>query len=455
MTLLEAAALLRARKISSTELVEESLRRITALEPQLHAFITVTADAAVAAARNADEDLARGIDRGPLQGIPVAIKDVFLTRGVRTTAGSKLFVDYVPDHDAAVVERLARAGAVIIGKTNMHELAYGITSANPYFGAVRNPWNPGCLPGGSSGGSAVAVAAGMALAAIGTDTGGSIRIPASFCGITGLKPTYGRVSRYGVLPLDFAMDHIGPLAGSVRDCAAVLEVLAGRDSRDETSSARPVPDFMPAAGASLAGIRIGVPENFYFDRIAPGVEAAVRSAAQVAGECGATLVPVRVPDMADINTLGRVMLLAEASAIYGQHLHRTADFGADVLALLQQGTLIPATDYVNAQRLRRVKQAEFRAVWSTADVLLAPATPFTAPESGTSTVHLGGEDEDVRLAATRLVRGMNVLGLPSLSMPCGRDSHGLPIGLQLMAPEFEEARLLRVAAAVEEALAFR
>lgn len=452
MTLLEAAAALRARKVSSSELVFESLARIAAHDETLNTFITVLDDNARIEADQADDELARGIDRGPLHGIPVALKDVFSTKGIRTTAGSKIFADNVPRHNAAVVEKLAAAGAVLIGKTNMHELAYGITSSNPHYGPVRNPWNPDCIPGGSSGGSGAAVAARFVFAAMGSDTGGSIRIPASYCGCVGLKPTYGRVSRYGVLPLDFTLDHMGPLARSVRDAAALLNAIAGFDPRDESSSRAPVPDFVPPEEVSIAGIRIGLPENYYFEAVDEAVAQAVRRAAQLAGTLGASIVPVRVPDVPAINTIGRLILLAEAAAVMAPHIEERHKFGPDVLALLDQGRFIAAADYVNAQRLRRIVRQEFAAVWRQADCLFTPTTPTAAPRIGQTAIEIDGEVEDVRLASTRLVRAFNVLGLPAVSLPCGFDRRGLPLGLQIAGPPFKEATLLRIAAAVESAL---
>ena len=332
----------------------------------------------------------------------------------------------------------------------MHELAYGITSANPHFGAVRNPWNPEHSPGGSSGGSGAAVAAGMVYAAMGSDTGGSIRIPAAFCGTVGLKPTYGRVSRYGALPLAYSLDHMGPLARSVRDAAEMLNAIAGHDPRDETSSRHPVVDYVPDGGCSIRGLRIGFPENFYFERLDDDVESAVRGALARAASLGAEVQPIRVPDVAALNAVGRVILLAEASAILEPHLEHRQRFGPDVLALLDQGRLIPATDYVNAQRLRTAMRREFSKLWSEADCLITPTTPAVAPRIGEDTVRLGGRDEDVRLAATRLVRAINVLGLPALSMPCGLSKAGLPIGLQIIGPAFDEATILRVGAALED-----
>ena len=448
MTLLEAAAALRRRETSSVELTEGALDRIARLNPVTNAILTVMAESARAQALQADAELARGQGRGPLHGIPVALKDLFYTKGVRTTGGSKLFAQFVPDHDAAVVESLAGGGAVLVGKAGMHELAYGITSSNPHFGAIRNPWDRDRIPGGSSGGSAASVAAGMVFMAMGSDTGGSIRIPASFCGVVGLKPTFGRVSRYGAMPLGFSLDHMGPLTRSVRDAAAVLNIIAGYDRRDDTSSRRPVENYVPEAEPSLRGLRIGLPENFYFERLDPDVDQAVRGAFHTAESRGAQVVPLRVPDIAAINTVGRMILLAEASALMEPHLAQRDQFGADVLALLDQGRLLPATDYVNAQRLRRAMQREFAALWPRVDCLFTPTTPITAPRIGETSTTIGGETEDVRLASTRLVRAINVLGLPAVSIPCGSDRRGLPIGLQIVGKPFAEALILRVAQAL-------
>ncbi len=452
MTIVEAATRLRRRETTSLELTRECLARIESLQPKLNAFLTVTAEPALAQARRMDEELARGADRGPLHGIPVAVKDMFQTKGIRTTSGSALFADHVPDRDAAVVERLAGAGAVLLGKTSMHELAYGITSTNPHFGAVRNPWDPDRIPGGSSGGSGAAVASGQVFMAMGSDTGGSIRIPASFCGTVGLKPTTGRVSRYGLMPLNFTLDHLGPLARTVRDTALALNAIAGEDPRDESSSAVPVDDYLPGPDCSIAGLRVGCPENFFFDALDPEVEESVRRAVALAGELGAAVVPIRVPDVAAVNAIGRLILLAEAAAVMEPYLSDRSRFGADVLALLDQGRLIPATDYVQAQRLRRLAQREFASLWEKVDCLMMPATAMPAPKIGAMTVPLGGGEEDVRIAATRLVRSMNVLGLPALSLPCGMSRSGLPIGLQIAGPPFREKRILRVAAALEDAM---
>jgi aspartyl-tRNA(Asn)/glutamyl-tRNA(Gln) amidotransferase subunit A len=435
MTIAEAGRALRARKVSSVELAGQCLEQIAKLNPKLNAFITVTGDSALARARELDRELAQGTDRGPLHGIPIAHKDLMWTRGVRTTSGSKILADFVPDRDAAVVEKLNLAGAVMLGKAGLHELAYGITSDNPHFGAIRNPCNPEHSPGGSSGGSAVAVATGMAFVATGTDTGGSIRVPASFCGICGLKPTYGLVDRAGVQPLGLSLDHVGPLAQTVDDVRLALDAMSDAPSR------KPSP-------ASLREIRAGLPENFYFDTVAPGVKAAVDRAARRAEELGVRVTPVRVPDIDALNTAGLAILLSEAAAVHQANRHRRAEFGADVLALLDQGSLVPAADYINAQRVRKALLAEFHALFRSIDCLLTPTTPIAAPRIGQTEIVLDGTKFDTRILATRLVRGLNVLGFPALSIPCGRSPEGLPIGLQIVARPWEE----NLALALGEAL---
>jgi aspartyl-tRNA(Asn)/glutamyl-tRNA(Gln) amidotransferase subunit A len=449
VTIREAAQSLRKRRLSAVELTTAAISRIDRANPGLRAFITVTAGYAMERARIADAELSTGRDRGPLHGIPIAVKDLFATRGIRTTAGSRIFENLVPNFSATAVERLEQAGAVLLGKLNLHELAYGITSANPHFGAVSNPWSAEHIPGGSSGGSGAAVAANMVYAALGTDTGGSIRIPAAFCGTVGLKPTYGRVSRHGVLPLAYSLDHVGPLTRSVHDAALVLNAIAGWDERDHSSSRHPAVEYSSEEGVSIRGLRIGFAHDFFFERLDPDVESSVRGACARAESLGAVVKPVALPDMAAINAIGRVILLAEASAHLEQYLGERRRFGPDVLSLLEQGRLIPATDYINAQRLRRRAQEQFDLVWGEVDCLLTPTTPLAAPRSGVQTVRLGGMEEDVRLAATRLVRGFNVLGLPALSMPCGLSAQGVPIGLQIAGPAFQEALILRVGAALE------
>lgn len=453
-TILEAGKALRAREVSSRELTQTMLGRIERLNPQLNAFLTVTSERAMADAGRADAELAAGQDRGPLHGIPIALKDVYCTKGIRTTVGSRLFADHVPDVESAVGEKLAAAGAVLLGKTHMHELAYGVTSNNPHFGAVRNPWGLDRVPGGSSGGSGAAVAARMTYMAMGSDTGGSIRVPAAFCNTVGLKPTHGRVSRFGVMPLDFTLDHMGPLTLTVRDAAVCLQAMAGPDPRDQTSSGRAVDNYLPADRVNVKHLRIGVPANHYFDRLDPAVAAAVGAMIELAGKLCASVETVRVPDVDALNTVGRVILMAEASSAMERYFDRFDEIGADVRMLLEQGRLLSAVDYINAQRLRRQMRDEFLAVFEDVDLLLTPVTPTGAGRIGERTVSIQGVPEDFRLATTRLVRGINVLGIPALSLPCGFDADGMPVGLQIIGKPFAEAAVLAAGAALEDETGF-
>jgi aspartyl-tRNA(Asn)/glutamyl-tRNA(Gln) amidotransferase subunit A len=450
MTITDVGDALRRRKTSCVQLVEECLARIEEKNPDLNAFITVMANSARSRAAELDKELANGIDRGPLHGIPIAHKDLICVKGQRCTSGSKVFEDYVPDFDATVAVRLHEAGAVTLGKTGLHEIAYGITSANPHFGVIRNSHDRERIPGGSSGGSGVAVSTGMALMATGTDTGGSIRIPASFCGVAGLKPTYGRVSRFGVKPLGMSLDHIGPLAQTVRDAAIAYHAMAGYDNRDPSSSRRPVSGYVPPAPCSIAGLRIGIPMNYYLNAVDPEVREAFDRMARLSESLGARMVSVKAPDVEALNVVARTLLLVEASAVYEPYLADREKFGDDVLALLDQGRLVPATAYVNAQRLRRHFIQEWRLLFDAVDCLLTPTTPTAAPLIGQKQMELDGEVHDVRLATTRFMRGINVLGLPALSIPCGKTAGGLPMGLQIVGRAFEEDMVLRVGAALED-----
>ncbi len=421
MNIAEASALLRARKISSVELTREALRSIEQHNPNLNAFLTITADAALKQAQQCDDEIAQQIYRGPLHGIPIAHKDIFDTAGIRTTAGTKIFADRVPQKDAAVVARLAEAGAVMVGKTNLHELCYGITSNNPHYGAVRNPYDRERIPGGSSGGSAVAVATGCVFMATGTDTGGSIRIPAAMCGVVGLKPTYDKISREGVGPLGFTLDHVGPITRTAEDAAICYSVMSGElvDGDDSRT------------------LRLGAPKTFFFDRVDPEVSAAVRARGEFR--------QVAVPDVEAINAIGRLILFAETATVWRRYLDRREDFGSDVLAGIDSGLQVSATDYLDAQRLRRVLAREFSKVWDEVDVLITPATPTTAPKIGETLIEIDGVTEDVRLASTRLVRPFNVLGWPALVIPCGVSRAGLPIGMQLVAAAGKERDLFAAA----------
>jgi aspartyl-tRNA(Asn)/glutamyl-tRNA(Gln) amidotransferase subunit A len=447
MNIRELGQRLRRREISCVELIEQTFADIKKRDT-FNCLITMTEEQALADAHTLDRDFAEGRDRGPLHGIPIAHKDLFYTRGIRTTGGSLIYKDFIPDHDATVVERLHVAGAISIGKANLHEIAYGITSKNPHFGFVLNPRDPKRIPGGSSGGSAALVAAGFLPMALGTDTGGSIRIPASYCGITGLKPTYGRVSRYGVLPLAFSLDHVGPLGSCVEDCALTMNAIAGPDPRDRSCAQFPAPDFNLPAPANLNGLRVGIPANFFFDSLRDDVATAVHNAILVLERLGASLIETPIPDLAEVNIAARVIQLAETAAVYARHRDRTM-FGNDVWGLIEQGRMITAEEYINAQRLRTLFRREFDALWQKIDILAAPSTPITAPLLEETTVRIGAKEEDTRMASTRLARAINLIGEPALSLACGKDSSGLPIGMQLIGAPFTEPKLLQAAKMLE------
>jgi aspartyl-tRNA(Asn)/glutamyl-tRNA(Gln) amidotransferase subunit A len=437
MTIEEAGRQLRTRGISSVELTEQCLRTISRLNPVLNAFLTVTAELALRQAKAADEAFARGEDRGPLQGIPFAAKDIFDTAGVRTTYGSRIFAEHVPASDAELIRILGDSGAVLVGKVGLHEFAYGITSANPHFGAVRNPWDPERIPGGSSGGSGAAVAAGMALMALGTDTGGSIRIPSSFCGVCGLKPTFGRLSTAGCRPLSASLDHMGPMAASVEDLALSMAALDGR---------APAPERR-----SLAGLRFGVPENYFFDHAQPEVREGVLRMARVAADLGASVEEVRVTGAEELTEIAFRIILPEAADSVADLWDRRGEFGEDVRARFEQGRNQDPLLYLRAQQQRVAAAREFLRVFERCDVLLAPSTPTAAPRIGQTTLNEGGREVDLRVATTRPSRPINLLGIPSLALPCGF-AGGLPLGAQLLAAAGQDGRLLAAGRLLEKAL---
>lgn len=448
----ELGRLYRSGDLSPVEVVAETLRRIERRDPRLNAYLTVTGEHALAQARRAEAAIRSGRWLGPLHGVPYAAKDLLDTRGIRTTVGSKILAAHVPERDAAVIEKLSAAGAVLLGKTGLHEWAYGITSANPHFGPVRNPWATDRIPGGSSGGSAAALAAALCSFSLGSDTGGSIRIPAALCGVAGLKPTFGRISRYGAFPLGHTLDTLGPFALTVEDTALVYAALAGCDPRDPVSATAPPELPTLEREPRLDGVVVGVPTRFYCENLAPDVDSAFKSALRAFEDLGARLLEVDVPDVAAANSWHRLILLAEASSVHRRRLEeRREDFGDDVRALLDQGRMVLATDYLDAQRNRRLFCRSFDAVLARADVLAMPAVPVPTARIGELELDIAGRRENVRLATTRNIRALNLTGLPVVSVPCGFHSDGLPIGLQVVGRKFDEAQALRVGHAYERA----
>jgi aspartyl-tRNA(Asn)/glutamyl-tRNA(Gln) amidotransferase subunit A len=460
LSITEAANLIREKKLSPVELTEACLQRISSLDARLRAFITVTSQEALATAQQAASAVAGGDYKGPLHGIPLALKDLFDTAGVRTTAGSRIMADRVPQEDADATARLKAAGAVILGKLNMHEFAYGATGVNPHYGAARNPWDPAHISGGSSSGSGVAVAAEMALGALGTDTGGSVRIPSSLCGITGLKPTYGRVSRRRVIPLSWALDHVGPMARNAADAAIILSAIAGHDTGDETSSEEPVPDYAKLLERrDIKGLRIGVPREYFFDNVDAEVAAAVRVAISTLEELGAQVSDVSLPHITEVPAAVNTIMVTEALAYHRRWLmERPQDYGDDVRQRLEMGLLYPAVSYIQAQRLRSLIVEEWRErVFDQVDLLAVPTTPVPAPS-------LEDADLQATLTLVRFTNPFNLVGVPAVSVPCGFTTGdpstslpgragrtGLPIGLQLVGRWFEEGTVLRAAHAYQQA----
>ena len=445
----ELAPRLASREISPVEVTDAILARIERHDPALNAFITVTADEARHAARAAEAAIMAGDGVGPLHGIPVALKDLYATRGTATTFGSPLFADWVPDFDAAAVERLKGAGAVLIGKTNLHELAFGTTSANAHYGPVHNPWRLDHHPGGSSGGSAAAVAAGLAYAATGSDTGASIRQPAACCGIVGIKPTFGRVSKYGALPLSWSQDHAGPLTRTVADAAVLLQVLAGYDPRDPTTVNRPVPDFGAGLHQGVKGLRIGVARGFFFDDCDPEVVAAVDAAIRVLEDQGAQVEEIELADMDAAYAAGVITIGAEGAAYHAADLRdRPELFSAELRAGFELGGFYKAADYVQAQRLRSHLIGQVARDMADLDAVVMPTAPVVATP-------IEGNPPEHAMLRPRNTMPFNALGLPAISVPCGFTAAGLPIGLQIAGHAFDEATVLRVAAAYEAATDWR
>ncbi len=446
LTISEAAPLVRERKLSPVELTDACLARVEAAEPTLNAFITVTADQARASAKTAAGEIARGEYRGPLHGIPVALKDLFATAGVRTTAGSTILADNVPAEDSDPAARLKAAGAVPLGKLNLHEFAYGATGVNPHYGACHNPWDTSRITGGSSSGSGASVASGECFAALGTDTGGSIRIPASLCGVAGIKPTFGRVSRRGVIPLSWSLDHVGPLTRCVEDAAIVLQAIAGRDPADASSSREPVPDYTATLQEGVRGLRFGVPREFFFDHVDPEVERAVRAAIDVLEGLGAQMLDIGLPLITEAPAAVTAIMLPEALAYHRKWMQeRPDDYGDDVRYRLELGATFLAVHYVQAQRLREVIVGRWPAeVFDRVDLLTMPTTMAPA-------FPIGRSDLSVTFSLIRNTNPLNLLGIPAMSVPCGFTRAGLPIGLQLSGRWWDEATVLRAAYAYEQA----
>jgi aspartyl-tRNA(Asn)/glutamyl-tRNA(Gln) amidotransferase subunit A len=445
----QISELLRAGSVSPVELIENCLANIKKLNPRLNAFITVTGELARAQARQAEAEIRRGDWRGPLHGVPLAFKDLIDTDGVRTTAASSLFKDRVPAQDAEVVRRLKAAGAVLLGKQNLHEFAYGGSSMVSCFGEVRNAWNPEYVAGGSSGGSATAVAAGLGYGAIGTDTAGSIREPAALCGVIGLKPTYGRVSARGVIPLSVSLDHVGPIARTVADAAIILQAIAGFDAGDRASVDIPVDDYLASLGKNVKTLRIGVPRKFFFEDLDPDIASATNHALSGLATMGAELRDIELPVPTD-----RTLQSAEAFAYHGEFVARSPElYQPETLRRIRAGANVGPEALLACRReLERVRR-DIAATFADVDLLVTPTTPVPAP----LIAELKQNPDLLRpreLLLLRNTRPINVWGLPAISIPCGFTPAGLPIGLQIVGPHWGEAKVLQLAHAYEQATAW-
>ncbi len=448
-TISDLALRLRRKDVSPVEITQDCLARIERRNPTLNAFITVTTESALAEARKAEAEILRGEWRGPLHGVPVALKDLIDTAGVRTTAASALYQDRIPTQNAEVVRRLRLAGAVIVGKNNLHEFAYGGSSLVSHFGEVHNPWSAGRIAGGSSGGSAAAVVAGLAYAAIGTDTAGSIREPAALCGCVGLKATYGRVSSRGVIPLSSSLDHVGPLAATVADAAIMLLAIAGYDAVDITSVDVPVENYVSALGEGAKGLRAGVPRGYFFDDLDSEVASAMEHALRGIESLGAELRELRL----DVPT-DRTLQAAESYAYHAENVARCPElYQAETLRRIRSGEKISAVEYIQRRRELEEARRSIRAVFADVDVLVTPTMPMSAPAIS----DLKANPDALRPAELKLLRNtrpFNVWGLPAISVPCGFTQNGMPIGLQIAGPHWREDLILRLAYAYEQATAW-
>ncbi|HUP36371.1 MAG TPA: amidase [Candidatus Limnocylindria bacterium] len=444
LSIAELAARYRRKELSPVEVTRALLDRVERLDGTLNAYVTLTAERALTDARAAEAALRQGRSPSPLLGVPVGYKDLYATRGIRTTAGSALLADWVPDADCTCVARLQGAGAVMIGKLITHEFALGIQFPGHRFKPARNPWNTDHIPGGSSSGSGAALAAGLVAGALGSDTGGSIRNPASFCGIAGLKPTYGRVSRAGVVTLSWTLDHTGPMARTVEDCALLLQALAGHDPADPASAREPVPDYRAGLDGGVRGLRIGVPRDYFMDGVDPEVERAFSAALDVLRRLGAELSEVAIPSIWDTPAFMAIML-AEAFAYHERDLRTQPERYGEVLReKLMTGALVTGAEYVQAQRLRARLAAEMAGVLQQVDLLATPSHPKPAPSFRAAL------DPGLPFARSNMPP-FNMAGLPALAVPCGFTASGLPLSLQLAGRAFDEATVLRAGHAYEQA----
>lgn len=450
MTVSELAPLLKNKTVSPVELTKAVLDHAEAGQKDINAFISFTRNKAEAAAKIAEQEIMSGNYRGMYHGIPIALKDNIYIKDEITTVGSKIHKDFKPEYNATVVEKLSDAGAIFTGKLNMHEYAYGITNNNPHYGASRNPWNTDKITGGSSGGSGAAVAANLTMASLGTDTSGSIRIPAALCGIIGLKPTFGRVSTYGTFPLAPTQDHLGPMTKSIKDAAGLLQIIAGQDNKDPMTVHAPVDDYLDHLTGDVNGFVIGIDAQYFFRNIDADIEKAVRGTIRFLEMNGAKIEWVELPSLDDTEDLDQITVFSEASLIHRDtFLKNPGGFGIEMRTVFENIKVPDAIDYIKAQEEKRKIKSEMLEVFEKVDVLISPTLPFTAPDIGSNFVDINGRKEELIKSALHFMRPASLTGLPALSVPCGFKD-GLPIGLQVIGPPLSEAMLLNIGYAIEQ-----
>ena len=448
----DLSKLVQSKEISPVEIIEAHLTRIDATEPVLNSFITLLADQARKSARQAEKDIQAGRYKGPLHGIPVALKDLYNTGGVRTTSGSRIFDTFIPTEDCTVAAKFHQAGAILLGKLNMHQFAYGPTGENPDYGHMHNPWNPDTVTGGSSGGSGSAAAAGQCTITTGSDTGGSIRIPAALCGIVGLKPTYGLVSRYGLSALSWSLDHPGPMTRTVEDTAITMNVIAGHDPKDVASAKVDIPDYTSALTGDVKGLRIGIVKEYFEAPLDPQVRKAVMDAISLLESMGAEIKEVSYPMFNQSQAISSTVLMAEATAYHRDLLEKDGhQLYEPIRQRLEAGLFISAAEYLRAQQARSIFDQQGRRLLDEVDLLAGPTEPVTAPEILASKVMAGEQEVGVVGALTQYTRPYNINGFPAISVPCGFSDDGMPIGLQLAGRPFDELTVLRAAHAYEQA----
>ena len=444
--------LVQSKEVSPVDIIDAHLARIEATEPMLNSFITLLPEEARAAARRAEQEIQSGNYRGPLHGIPVALKDLFNTGGVRTTSGSRVFDNFIPERDCTVAAKFHQAGAILLGKLNMHQFAYGPTGENPDYGHMHNPWDLELIAGGSSGGSGSAVAAGQCTITTGSDTGGSIRIPAALCGIVGLKPTYGLVSRHGLTPLSWSLDHPGPMVRTVEDAALTMNAIAGHDPNDPASARVEVPDYTTALTGDVRGLRIGVVREYFEAPLDPEVERSVRDAIGVLESLGAVVTEVSFSMFNDSQAISGAILMTEAAAYHRDLLATDGEkLYPPVRLRLEAGLFVSGADYLRAQQARSIFDRQARELLNQVDLLAGPTEPVTAPKLLEERVQAGEREIGTTAALTQYTRPYNLTGFPAISVPCGFSESGLPMALQLAGRPFDELTVLRAAYAYEQA----